>query len=268
MLSHFKRSLDRAIVLLLLFPASAAFGTHHRKANPRAGHKPGAVVHRARSHSVAGATMVLLGDTAVEWQYDSLLAGQAEAFRLQAGTSGLARTVHVYVSARSAAGTLIAGLYSSAAGHPDALLSTGSTSAPQPSAWTAVSIAPVELVSGRIYWLAILGRDGRLRYRDRARGPCQSKTSAKRDLHALPTSWRTGRTYSDCPVSAYASAAPLSPPAGSSPLTSKLSEQPELPEQTVAPPPGAPVTPPPEQPVAPAPGPPAATAPPTISGNT
>ena len=65
----------------------------------------------AASRAVASST-VLLGDSAVESQYDSLVAGEAEAFRLQAGASGLAGLVHVYISSGNAAKTVIVGLYS------------------------------------------------------------------------------------------------------------------------------------------------------------
>jgi hypothetical protein len=151
--------------------------------------------------------MVLLGDTAVESQHASLVAGKAEAFRLRADKSGLAAAVHVYVDARTSARRLTVGLYSSARGHPGTLLSTGSTS-PEQSTWATVSIAPVEILVGRSYWLAILDRGGRLHYRDRAHGRCPTKTSAKRNLRALPTSWKTGATYSHCAVSAYVTPAP------------------------------------------------------------
>jgi hypothetical protein len=259
--SHFKRSFLWAIVVLLLLPVASALGARgapHRKAKPRAGHKRGAVVHRARFHSVASATMVLLGDTAVEWQYDHLSAGQAEAFHFQARTSGMARAVHVYTGASTTAGTLIAGLYSAAAGNPGSLLGSGSSAAPEPGTWTSVSIAPVELHAGTTYWLAILGRGGRLRYRDRASGPCLSKLSAVRTLRALPTDWRTSRTYSDCPVSAYVTAALASPPAAGSPLASTLLEQPEIPGQPVAAATTETVTPPP----------PSNTVLPSVSGST
>src|SRR5271155_2028933 len=133
MLNHFKRSLYAAIALALLLQVSVALGAHgtgraeahagrrggHRaKANRRTRDKPGAVVHRGRSRSVAAATSVLLGDTAVEWQYDSLVAGEAEAFRLRADSSGLAGAANVFVDAGTSAGKLIVGLYSSASGHP------------------------------------------------------------------------------------------------------------------------------------------------------
>ena len=115
---------------------------HPRRHRAHRGHKPGAVIHRPRFRSEANATAVLLGDTVVEWQHDLLPAGQAEAFQLTASSSGLAGAVHVYISSGSAAGTLIAGLYSASSGHPGTLLSTGSTPAPRAGTWATLSLAP------------------------------------------------------------------------------------------------------------------------------
>ncbi len=88
---------------------------------------------------------MLLGDSAVEPQDDSLTAGQAEAFHLRASATGLARAVYIYISSANAASTVIAGLYSNAHGHPGRLLRTGSGSASSEGTWTTVSIAPIEL---------------------------------------------------------------------------------------------------------------------------
>jgi len=234
MVPHVKRALYISTLILVLLGGASALGAdafqqpigqsaqhgkrrhrahlgHHRAHHFR--HKPGAVIHRSRFRSTADATAVLLGDTVVEWQYDFLPAGQAEAFQLTAPRSGLAGAVHVYISSGSAAGTLIAGLYSADSRRPGTLLSTGSTPAPRAGTWATVSLAPAQLVAGRRYWLAILGEGGKLRYRDRSRGPCPSVTSADRKLDALPASWSTAKAYSDCPVSAYVTAVP--PPAPS-----------------------------------------------------
>ena len=42
---------------------------------------------------------VLLGSSAVESQYDSLPAGEGEAFRLKGGITGLADVADLYISA-------------------------------------------------------------------------------------------------------------------------------------------------------------------------
>ncbi len=180
--------------------------TEHR--GRHAQHKPGTVVHRPSVRSTAGAASMLVGDALVEWRYDFLAAGQAEAFELKAGASGVARSIHVYVAPGSTARTLTAGIYSARAGHPGHLLGAGSIAAPQAGTWVSVSIPPTTLVAGRRYWLAILGAHGTLRYRDSADGSCPSLTSAGRRLGALPSSWRTGKSYADCPVSAYVTPAP------------------------------------------------------------
>ncbi len=245
MLKQATRSLFTAVLVLLLLAASSALAAHglhpatsraahrasvHHKAKRSAtrkhkargrAHRKG-VVHQGRSLDADVASVTaLLGSTTVESNYDSLIGGQAEAFRLQAGTAGLAGVVHVYMSAGNAARTVFAGLYSNADNHPGSLLSSGSAPASGAGTWTAVSISPVELVSGRTYWLAILGTGGWLRYRDRAGGACPSETSAQTTLTALPASWKNGTVYYDCPASAYVTA-PEAPPPPAAPTNSVL----------------------------------------------
>jgi hypothetical protein len=195
-----------------------------------------------------------------------LASGQAEAFRLSAPATGRAGTVHVYLDTGNAASTLSVGIYANAHRHPGSLLGAGSASANPPGTWSAVSIAPVQLEAGQTYWLAILGQGGMLRYRDRGHGPCPSQTSAQTSLTALPGSWKTGVVYSDCPASAYVTAAepvvtlePTLPP--SSPLesttpggsTGPTSPTPPPTEPTPPPPPTESSPPPPPSPPPPAP---------------
>ncbi len=138
-----------------------------------------------------------------------LKAGHAKAFSFQASVSGGGELVHIYIDSRSAARTLTVGLYSNAAGSPGSLLSTGTILNAQAGAWNTVSLAPVSLVGGNTYWLAVLGGDGTLRIRDRSAGSCLSQTDAQSGLKALATSWSTGETSSTCPISAYMSGASL-----------------------------------------------------------
>ncbi|HTD57622.1 MAG TPA: hypothetical protein VK672_01895, partial [Solirubrobacteraceae bacterium] len=157
----------------------------------------------------------LLGESIVESHSDYVTAGEAEAFREVAGSSGVAGIAHVYIGSHNSARTLFVGLYSSTtAGHPGSLLTTGSISYVKAAAWNSVALAPSSLVGGGTYWLALLGERGTLRYHDRLNGPCPSETSAQSDLGSLPSAWRTGTVYADCPVSAYVTAAEpvLGPP--------------------------------------------------------
>ena len=150
-----------------------------------------------RSRAEAASAAVLLGDSSVELQYDSLPAGEGEAFRLRGSLTGVADVAHLYISARNAARTVVMGLYSNANGRPGLLLSVGSAPASAAGTWTAVSITPIELQAGRTYWLAILGEGGTLRYRDRAWGSCPSETSAQTNLGALPAYWSNGTVYGE-----------------------------------------------------------------------
>ncbi len=233
-------------VLLFLFTASSALGAsgrrraargaahhakhvrrgaahhpkHARKRPDRRRRKRGTFVRpNEQSRAEVASAAVLLGSSAVESQFDSLPAGEGEAFRLKGSLTGLADVAHLYISARNTAKTVVMGVYTSTDGHPGLLLSAGSAAASAAGTWTSVSITPVELVAGRVYWLAILGEGGTLRYRDRQQGPCPSETSGQTSLGALPAFWRQGTVYGDCPASAYLTAGdPPSPPSPTEPV--------------------------------------------------
>jgi hypothetical protein len=258
-LEHLAYVLFTAAVLLLLFAASSALGaqglhpataraghraSHHRKAGRRTHRKAGRRTHRKRGAVVrkaatTTAATTLLGDGAVEWGRDSLIAGQAEAFPFPAGTSGAAGVVHVYIDSRNTARTLIVGLYTNLNSHPGLLLTTSSLSSPQAGAWNTAAVAPVQLVSGTTYWLAVLGTGGTLRYRDRWHGPCKAETSAQTNLGALAARWRTGTLYSTCPISAYVTPATTTLPVGP-PVEVQPVEPPTLPPLPPLPPPPPP----------------------------
>ena len=188
----------------------------------------------------------LLGDEALESLKDRLAAGQAEAFPFPARTSGATGAVHVYIDSNDTARTLVVGLYTNLNSHPGALLTSGSLSSPQAGAWNTAAVAPVQLVSGTAYWLAVLGTGGTLRYRDRWHGPCKAETSRQTNLGVLAAQWSTGTLYSTCPISAYVT-----------PATSTLPEGPPVEVGPVESPP----PPPPPPPAAPT-----NSSPPVISG--
>jgi outer membrane protein assembly factor BamB len=148
---------------------------------------------------------VLDGDQVVEPKSDSNATGVAEAFQTTATASGTAAKLSVYVDAGSAAGTLVAGIYANASGHPGALLGSGSLASPRAAAWNDVPLSgSPQLTSGATYWLAILGTGGTLRYRDRCcSGGSASETASSRTLTNLPATWSTGTSFRDGPLSAY-----------------------------------------------------------------
>jgi len=148
----------------------------------------------------------LLGNQAVEPTRDSNAAGQAEAFRAVALLSGTVAQLSIYVDALSTAASLRVGLYSDNGGHPGALLTSGAKQAPVAGAWNTVDVAPVDVVNGTVYWIALLGPSGSgtLQFRDRGPGGALAETSADTALDSLPSTWATGTVYHDGPVSAYA----------------------------------------------------------------
>ncbi len=269
MLRQLARTLVMAVALIVVFGGSSALGArstrpattpapdpgHKCKSARRSSRKPGAVVHCGKPGKAdVASTGVLLGDSSVEGQYDALIPGQAEAFRLQAPTTGVAALAHIYISAKNAANTVIVGLYSDAHGRPGSLLSTGSAPASKANTWTAVSVAPFDLTAGQTYWLAILGTGGTLRYRDRWQGTCPSDMSAQVGLATLPAYFRVGRSYTDCPPSVYLTS--VSAPSTEDPLDLDAT----LPANALAEETPAPEAPPPS------PGTPVNVSPPTIAG--
>jgi outer membrane protein assembly factor BamB len=148
--------------------------------------------------------IVLLGDQAIESQSDSNVAGQAEAFRATAGNSGTVSQLNVYLDSTSSATTVLVGVYNDSTGHPGNLLAQASLSTPAKGTWNQVPLPSAVISNGATYWIAILGPTGAgtVRFRDRA-GAGVSETSASATLTSLPSTWVTGKGYTDDPVSAY-----------------------------------------------------------------
>ncbi len=164
----------------------------------------------------------LLGDQSVEASDDSNDAGSAEAFRTTASGTGQVSTLNVYLSSSSAAAKVWAGIYTDAGGHPGSLLAQGSASA-SPGNWNTVNLGSAAAVSaGTVYWIAILGPGGggNLAFRDVKHGGA-SETSAQTSLTSLTSSWTTGKTYADGPLSAYGVGV-VGPPPDTLPPTSPL----------------------------------------------
>ena len=145
---------------------------------------------------------VLLGDTNVEWSVDKNTSGTAEAFPVRAWATGQVNSLSVYLDSSNSASAVWVGMYTNANGHPNTLLSTGMISNPRAGKWNSVTIPPVQVTRRTTYWLALLGVNGVVRFRDR-NGRCQSESASQTDLSALPTTWATGSTWPTCIVSMF-----------------------------------------------------------------
>lgn len=95
----------------------------------------------------AGAALIcaqtrLIGISSVTSNLDNDIAGQAEAFQQTAPLTGTVTTMSVYLDSSNSATTVFVGLYSSANGHPQTLLASGTIASPVAGQWNTVAISP------------------------------------------------------------------------------------------------------------------------------
>jgi hypothetical protein len=156
----------------------------------------------------AAAQSRLAGTDAVGSPGSEAPPGAAEVYRTVATGTGTAGSISVYLDESSTASRLVVGLYADAGGEPSTLLTSGGLASPA-AGWNTVPVAAAGLTAGTAYWIALLNPadgTGLLRWRDRANGTGgPERSSAARDLTALPAAWETGQIFSDGPLSAYVS---------------------------------------------------------------
>jgi hypothetical protein len=145
---------------------------------------------------------VLLGDTKVESSLDNNPSGTAEAFPVQALATGHVNSLSVYLDSSSTASTVWVGVYTNSNGHPQALLSNGVISNPLAGQWNSVALSPAQVTGGATYWLALLGVNGVVQFRDR-NGMCRSEVDSQTSLTSLPATWATGSRWPTCIVSMF-----------------------------------------------------------------
>lgn len=148
-------------------------------------------------------TAVLLGSHTVEPAHDSDPAGLSEAFGFRARRSGRATTVMIYIASGNRARTVRAAIYTSRAGRPNTLLTSGVRRRPTARKWNAVHVRTAALRANSRYWIAILGSGGRLAFRDVTSHSCSSQQSRRSALRQLPKQWETGATWPTCRLSAF-----------------------------------------------------------------
>jgi hypothetical protein len=146
---------------------------------------------------------VLVGNATTEAKVDSNTAGQAEAFKTTATTTGSVTQLRVFLDAGSTAGSVVVGLYSNNAGHPGARLALGTIAAPTAGQNNSVTVSTAAVTAGQTYWIAVLGPSGTIMFRDRgAVGAGSSETSQQTALTSLPATWTTGSSFTDGLLSA------------------------------------------------------------------
>src|SRR6202165_1454099 len=139
---------------------------------------------------------VVLGTPQVQPSLDTDNTQMAEAFPVRATSSAQIDSLSLFIDRSNRAATVFVGLYSSFAGHPHTLLSQAALMRPVSSRWNSVNIPSVRVKRGRRYWVALLGLNGQIAFRDNTSrdntGECYSETSQQTALISLPPTWRTG----------------------------------------------------------------------------
>jgi hypothetical protein len=168
----------------------------------------------------------LLGTTALERGLDSNGAGTAEAFPVVATFSGQVNSLSLFVDSSNNAPTIQVGVYANYYGHPSALMTQAAIQAPAPGQWNSVAVPPLQVSKGNQYWIALLGLNGEVKFRDvGGYRSCYSETSKQTSLTSLPASWWTGSRWSSCVISMFGSGSTSSSVSVSvSPSTSSLQE--------------------------------------------
>jgi hypothetical protein len=166
---------------------------------------------------------IVLGTQQLEASRDNDNSEQAEAFPVTATSSTQINSLSLFLDGSSRAARVWVGLYSNYYGHPSALLRQAALTRPVSGKWNSVKISSVQVKRGTRYWVALLGLNGQIAFRD-ATGNCYSETSQQTTLSSLPATWRTGSRWSTCVISMFGSASTSTSVSVSvSPTTASLS---------------------------------------------
>src|ERR1700688_3997413 len=147
---------------------------------------------------------LLLSSQTVQSSLDTNNSEMAEAFPVKAASSGQINTLSVFLDGSNTAATVWVGLYTNYYGHPNQLLSQAVIQQPVSGNWNSVTIPAAQVTLGKRYWIALLGVNGQIAFRDRS-GDCNSETSQQTTLTSLPATWRTGSQWPTCVLSMFGS---------------------------------------------------------------
>ena len=157
---------------------------------------------------------IILGSPQIQTSLDNANSGTAEAFPVTTNSSGQVNSLSLFLDRSSTAVTIWVGVYASYFGHPNRLLSQAVIPQPVPGQWNSVPIPAVQVTQGGRYWVALLGLNGQIEFRDRYCYGADTgrhgqyggaETSRQTNLTSLPTTWWTGSQRSRCVVSMFGS---------------------------------------------------------------
>ncbi len=147
---------------------------------------------------------LILGTRIVQASLDNDNSEMAEAFPVTATSSGQINTLSVFLDGTNTAATVWVGLYTNNSGHPGQLLSQAVIQQPLSGNWNSVTIPAARVTAGKRYWMALLGVNGQIAFRDSS-GNCNSETSQQTTLTSLPATWQIGSRWPTCTLSMFGS---------------------------------------------------------------
>jgi hypothetical protein len=148
---------------------------------------------------------IVLGSFQLQNPIDTNPNGMAEAFPVTANSSGQVNYLSVFLDRSNTAQTVWVGIYTNYYGQPSKLLSQAVIPRPLPGQWNSVQIPTVQVKQWRRYWVALLGLNGQIEFRDSTSNKCYSVTSRQTTLTSLPSTWSTSSQYQTCLVSMFGS---------------------------------------------------------------
>src|SRR6202166_3787416 len=164
---------------------------------------------------------VVLGTQNVETSLDTDNSQQAEAFPVTAASTAQINSLSLFLDGSNRSTQVWVGLYSNYYGLPLTLQRQEMIPQPFTGKWNLVGIPSVGVKLGTRYWVALLGLNGQIAFRD-VTGGCYSETSQQTTLSSLPVTWQTGSRWSTCVVSMFGSAYLNSVSVSVSPTTASL----------------------------------------------
>jgi hypothetical protein len=164
--------------------------------------------------TVRGHQTFLFGDASIERATYAASKGQLQAIEWSRSTVATVNSVMVYVARGTTATKLDAGIYTSGENARTLRrLTAGSTTLRHKRGWVSVRMKALKVKANHPYWLAVLGRGGRLNLRSRHARVCPmagGKTSPAKNLPALPTTVTATTPLQSPPFSAYAAGSDVS----------------------------------------------------------
>lgn len=130
-------------------------------------------------------------------------ANHAEAFSYTARSSGTAKSIGLYVQARSRRTRLHVAIYSNRRGRPRFRLTAGSATRLRRRAWNQIPVHGAHLIAGRRYWLVVLPKRGKVALRHRRTRACARADRRQPAMRNLPRRWKSRAVRKGCHMSAY-----------------------------------------------------------------